>query len=383
MTSLQSGLYRNEFSHIDDNIYLNHCALGPIPERSFKAAETHLKERSSGAIDSFELDEPVMQTCRRNAARLVNSPSEEQIALISNTSHGLNLICAEMPWEKGDEIILSDIEFPTNIYPYIHSTGGKTKVIKVDGSDGKVPVERIEDAITPRTKVIAVSAVQFLSGYRADLETIGRICKKNGIYLIVDAIQAAGCCPLDVQRMQIDALVTGGHKWLLSLQGTGFMYISPEFQKQLQPAYAGWLSVEEPWDLLNTDQPLAGGAVRYEGGMYNGPGVHVLKHSLQLLLDAGVDNIYHHTVSLQNHFLSLIAQDTVSVYGADDDANRSGILALRLPPNTDGESVITQFKDAAITVSIRENILRIAPHLYNTKNEIEQAAEVLQNVPVQ
>lgn len=381
MSSLNDGLFRKEFSHTNDLIYLNHCAIGPIPQRSEEAARSHLQKRSSGSVDSFEFDEQVITSSRKNAAKMINSGSDDLIALIPNTSHGLNLIASEFPWEDGDEILLSDIEFPANIYPYLWVSDSDTQVKKIDSEDGKIPVERIEAAITPKTKMIAISAVQFLSGYRADLETIGELCKKHKIYLVVDAIQAAGCCPLDVQQMQIDALVTGGHKWLLGAQGLGFMYMSEEFHKHLTPRYVGWLSVENPWELLNTDQNLLPNARRYEGGMYNGPGVHILNQSLELLLETGIDRIYQHTLQLQDHMLSKLRNAPLQPYGSGEALNRSGILAFRLSDSNDNQTILQTFADAGITVSIRSDILRIAPHLYNTSDEIEKTAEILENIP--
>ncbi len=378
MSSLNDGLSRKEFSNSDDLIYLNHCAIGPIPRRSVEAARSHLQKRSSGSVDSFEFDEQVITSTRMNAAKMINSESDDLIALIPNTSHGLNLIASEFPWQDGDEILMSDIEFPANIYPYLWVTGADTHVKKINSQDGKIPVDRIEDAITPKTKMIAISAVQFLSGYRADLETIGELCKKHGIYLVVDAIQAAGCCPVDVQKMQIDALVTGGHKWLLGAQGLGFMYVSEKLQEQLIPRYAGWLSVDDPWDLLNTDQNLLQNARRYEGGMYNGPGVHILNESLELLLETGIDRTYQHIQQLQDHLLSKLQNAPLQPYGSGEALNRSGILAFQLSDTIDSKAILQTFSDAGISVSVRSNILRIAPHLYNTSDEIEKAANVLE-----
>lgn len=380
MDSLKQGLYRDEFPHSNQHIYLNHCAIGPIPSRSAEAGREHIRQRNSGSVDTFGYDEPVIESARRLAAKLINSESEDAIAFIPNTSHGVNMISSAIPWEVGDEIVLSDIEFPANVYPYLWSGEGKTNVIKVDGSDGKLPVERIEEAITPRTRVVAVSAVQFLSGFRADLEAIGRLCKDNNIYLIVDAIQALGNTPVDVQKMQIDALVTGGQKWLLGPQGQGFMYISEELNQQLNPVYVGWLSVEDPWDLLNTDQQLQNTPRRFEGGMYNGPGINILEKSLELLNEAGIENINRHITGLQDYFEDQIRHLPLERFGSTEAKHRSGILAYTLPESLDAEKFVQSFRDAGIKISVRKNVLRIAPHLYNTSQEMDSAAEVLGKV---
>ena len=376
MAIIYDGMRREAFSHIDQTIYMNHCAIGPIPDVSKEAAIRHLEERSSGMIDTFHFDEESINGCRSRAAELINSPSEASIALISNTSHGLNLISSAIPWQSGDEIIVSDLEFPANVYPWIWNGRDDTSVVKIDGSDGAVPIERIEAALTPNTRVVAISAVQFLSGYRADLEEISRLCRKHGIYLIVDAIQAAGCCPLDVDQLNIDALVTGGHKWLLGPQGLGFMYLSEEFQTQLNTGNVGWLSVEEPWQLLNTEQQVLDNARRFEGGMYNGPGVHVLSHSLELLNSAGINTIYRHITGLQDLFLEKIGVGQDQLFGAGRPRNRSGIMAFRLNEDSDSNVITEHFKQAGISVSSREGILRIAPHLYNTQAEIERVADI-------
>lgn len=377
MDTLNNGILRDEFPHSRTQIYLNHCAISPIPTRSLEAANEHLKQRNSGAVDTFELDEPVIESARNHAANLINSESIETIAFIPNTSHGINLIAAGISWEVGDEIILSDIEFPTNVYPYLLSEEHKTNVIRIDGSDGKVPVDRVEEAITPRTRVVALSAVQFLSGFRADLKAIGQLCRENNIYFVVDAIQALGQVPVDVRDMNIDALVAGGHKWLLGTQGQGLIYVSERMQQELKPVFPGWLSVENPWDLLNYDQSLQTTARQYEGGMYNGPGIRVLEKSLELLNEVGVEKINKHITELQNYFEEQIRHIPVRRYGSAESIHRSGILAYTIPESTDSEKLMATFRENDIKVSVREGILRIAPHLYNNADEMDRTADVL------
>ena len=226
----------------------------------------YLHERSEGAIETYQADLPMVAECKKCIASLIHTEDPERIALSANTSDAINIIAAGIPWTSGDRILLNTSEFPANVWPYLNLQRYGVRIDFIQSPDGRITIDRILDRLTGRTRLLALSAVQFLSGYRADLETIGEICRSRGVIFAVDGIQAVGAVGIDVQKMKIDALAAGGQKWQMAPHGTGFLYLTDELQSIIQQKALGWLAVADPWDFYNYTQPLAPGARRYEGG---------------------------------------------------------------------------------------------------------------------
>lgn len=373
---------RQEFPHTNTGrLYLNHAAIGPLPLRSRKLMEDRLADRNAFAIHTMESDIKTIARVRNLLARLVNAESADRITFQQNTSTGLNLVASGLDWDEGDEIIVNDMEFPSNVYPYLNlkERGVSTTFISTD--EGRITFGDIEQAVTPSTKMIALSAVQFLSGYRADLATIGEFCKERDIWFVVDAIQALGAVQLDVQAMHIDALASGGHKWLLSPLGAGFLYISEAYQQQMKHGPLGWLSVEEPWQLFNHDQQPKQSASRYELGSPNVNGVIGMLGSLELYFDVGPVAVEEQINRLTGYLIEQIhSSDNLTLYTDEDPEHRAGIVTADLPGDTDTEQFVTTAKEFELTVSIREGKLRFAPHYYNTLEELERAFDICQRI---
>ncbi|MGH7453182.1 MAG: aminotransferase class V-fold PLP-dependent enzyme, partial [bacterium] len=188
------------FPHIiRDKIYLNHAATAPLSTRVVDAMMAHFQERSSGSIDSYWTDLPKKEECRAFVQRLINAESPDRIAFAANTSDAINIIASGMPWQSGDRVLLNDMEFPANVYPYLHLRRLGVEIDHIRCASGKITPEMIKAALTPRTRIVALSAVQFLSGYRADMAAIGELCRRRGIFFVVDGIQAVGAIHIDVQ----------------------------------------------------------------------------------------------------------------------------------------------------------------------------------------
>ncbi len=216
---------RSLFPHtLQGKIYLNHAGTSPMSTRVLDAVTRYYRDRSEGKIDTYWEDLPMVAEVRSFVQQLINAESTERIALTANTSDAINIIAGGIDWKSGDRILLNDIEFPANVWPYLNlkQIGVELDVLKA--LDGRVTPDQIEESITSRTRLVALSAVQFLSGYRADLATIGEMCRQRGAIFAVDGIQAVGAIKLDVQAMKIDALAAGGQKWQMSPHGTGFLY---------------------------------------------------------------------------------------------------------------------------------------------------------------
>lgn len=370
---------RQLFPHTaQGKVYLNHAGTAPMSRPVVDAIETHLRERSSGLIETYMAqDVAKFDECRRLVQRLINAESPHRIALLTNTSDALNAVAAGLSWKTGDRILLHEEEFPANVWPYLALRRHGVEIDVIPQSKGHPTPELIEDSITGRTRLLALSAVQFLSGYRADLEAIGALCRGRNIIFVVDGIQAVGAVRIDVQKMRIDALASGCQKWQLGPQGTGWLYLTEELQRRIQPAFVGWLAVEDPWDFFNYTQALASTARMFEGGTKNIPGLHGMAAALKVLLESDPAVIESRILDLTQTLVTELRQiDGVRLVTPVAEEQRAGIVTIELPPKIEAKKVFRFLLDHNITPALREGKLRYAPHFYNTSEEMAVAAAV-------
>jgi selenocysteine lyase/cysteine desulfurase len=357
-------------------IYLNHAATGPISSKIMNAMSSYYIERSSGSIDTYATDLPKVAESRMLIRRMINAEGTDRIALMQNTSEALNTVASGLEWKTGDRILLNNLEFPANVYPYLNLKSRGVEIDFLQSRDGSVTAEMISGSITPRTRLVALSAVQYLSGYRADMKAIGEVCRNRDIILVVDAIQAVGAVQMDVQDMRIDALAAGGQKWQMAGQGTGFLYITEELQSRIRQQYLGWMGVQEPWEFTNLTQPPAHSACRYESGTLNIPGIWGLHAALSTLLEFGLKEIEQQVFSLTRTLMEgLRAIEGVELYSPETDEERAGIVTITLPPSVDPRNVFTILAAQEITTGLRAGKIRFSPHFYMSREEMETAVE--------
>jgi selenocysteine lyase/cysteine desulfurase len=368
---------RSLFPHTSQGkIYLNHAGTSPLSTRVVGAMTRYLQNRSEGKLDSYQDDLPMVAEVRSLLQRLINAESTERIALTANTSNAINIVASGIDWKSGDRILLNNIEFPANVWPYLNLKQLGVELDTIQSDDGRVTVEQIEHAITSRTRLVALSAVQFLSGYRADLAAIGEICKRKGIIFAVDGIQAVGAVKVDVQAMKIDALAAGGQKWQMSPHGTGFLYLTEELQSQIHQKNLGWLSVHDPWDFSNYTQPLDATARRYESGSLIMPSLWGMHAALGTILEFGLKEIETQLLSL-TQFLSKGFEDIqgVTLYTPTDPDERAGIVTIKLSVKADPKLVFKSLMHKNITAALRGGMLRYSPHFYCSTEEMKTVVE--------
>ena len=368
--------YRQLFPHTEQGlIYLNHAAVSPLSTRVLKAQIAHLQERSSGKIETYPDDVKQIERTKGCIERLIHAESWERIALTGNTSDALNIIASGLDWKPGDRILLNDLEFPANVYPYYHLKSEGVEIDIIHSVDGKLTAEMIYEALRPRTRLLALSAVQFLSGYRADLSLLGELCRSRGILFVVDAMQAVGAVRIDVQEMKIDALAADAPKWQMGPQGIGFLYLTEELQARVHQKYFGWLSVENPWDFFNFDQAPAATARRYEGGTVNIPAMWGFHAALNTLLEVGPEVIESHILSLTRTLTTEFQNaDGLTLYSPADDRERAGIVTIAPPKSVDATAAVDELTKERMLISARGGKLRYSPHFYNSVDEIRAAA---------
>ena len=373
-----AALRRAEFPWADETVYLNHASIGPLPERTRLALEAFNRRRAM----PFHLpDRDLMGTLtesRRLLAGLIGATPEE-IALTVNTSFGLGVVARALPLRPGDVVLVSDREFPANVYPWLRlrETGIDVELVPTAESgwpDEARLLERLED---PRVRALAVSLVQFSNGYRVDLAALSAATRRTGAYLVVDAIQAVGQLPVDLRETPVDIFACGGQKWLLSPWGSGFVYVRRDLIRELSPPVTGWMAFEGTDDLTRLtryDDTLRADARRFELMTLPYQDFAGLNSSLGLLLELGVERIQAHLQRLHEPVLAWASRTGTQV-ASPLGAHGSGILCLA--PADVGDAY-RRLKAARIICSLREGAIRLSPHAYNTVEEMERVVEVLE-----
>lgn len=366
---------RQTFPHIDTGrIYFNHAAIGPLSIPVKEKLQQYLEERSSGSIENFEMLLEASSNAKRRLTMLLNA-KKNRIAWTENVSAGLNILAQGLQWNPGDRIIINDVEFPSNVYPFLNLEQYGVEIDIVKSKNGKVDVEDYQKLITPKTKLISISAVQFLSGYRADLKSLGEICKSKNIVFCVDTIQATGVIKIDVEEMNIDFLAGGSHKWLMSLQGLGYIYITSELMERINQKYVGWLSVKDEWNLLDYKLELKENASRFHLGTNSVIGIFALAQSLELFEEYGIENIEKNNLSNTKYFIEKLSEEGFNpVLKGDNENHLAGITTVKLDK---AEEVHKALAEEKMDCAIREGKIRFSPHFYNTKEEIDSVVNKL------
>jgi selenocysteine lyase/cysteine desulfurase len=358
-------------------LYLNHAGTSPMSLRVVETMREYFHARSEGDLDTYPRDMTMVQECRAAVAELIHAESPDRIAFQPNTSDAINVVASGIPWRTGDRIVLSTVEFPANVYPYLNLRALGVELDFLAPSDGRVTAEMIAARVTPRTRLVSLSAVQFLSGYRADLRAIGIMCRERGIVFAVDGIQAVGAVRVDVQELRIDALAAGAQKWQMGPQGTGFLYLTAELQSQIRQKNLGWLSVDDPWKFHDYDQPLAPSARRYEGGSLNMPGLWGMHASLKTILEFGPAGIESHLLSVTSVLIEgLSGIPGVRLCSPLLDEERAGIVTVSLDAPFHPKDVFRAMKKRDVTIALRDNMLRYSPHFCNSTDDMRRTVDI-------
>ena len=336
-----------------------------------------LKDKSENKIDDYNSFKEVAGETKSILANLINTLSE-RIAYTDNTSNGINILAQSINWKRGDRILLNDIEFPANVYPFLNLKRIGVEIDYVKSDNGIVSSEMIIDAVKPGTKLISVSFVQFLSGYRINLEKLGRFCSENDLIFSVDAIQGLGALRLDVEKCNIDFLSCGTQKWLLGLQGLAFIYVNEKLQKKFIPSNVGWLSVNNAWDLLDYSLDLKTSAEVFQGGTLNALGIYAFNSSLKLFREFGYQDVEKRVLENSKYFVEKLNSVGIEcILSNSDISNLSGIVTVKMQSPDKVFEILNQNKTVC---SLREGLIRFSPHFYNTMQEIDRVVDVLQKI---
>ena len=352
--------WKRHFSDFGGKIYLDCAAQGPFPSETIEAVRRALRLKEHPEEIPGSLYESLPGQAREAVARLLDC-DPDSVALASGASHGLNLAARSLPLERGDEILLAEGEFPANVYPWLNRASDGISIRRVSPAAGRFVGEKdLIGAIGPRTRLIAVSHVAFATGYRTDVKTLGETCRERGIFLVVDGAQSVGAVDFKVSELPIDLLATSGDKWLLGPFGTGFTYIHPDILERLRVRDVNWMSVEGS---SNLGEP-GGGPLRFREGARR----------------FDIDSVENHTRRLHDHLIRGLDAARLRVASDLSPGRRSGILALEGSSHEHTRAVFRGLREHGVVVSLRDNLIRVSPHIYNTRADIESFLETAAGV---
>jgi len=362
---------REIFPITKHKIYLNHAAHSPLPSPVKDAMEKQIEHYSQHG-DFSEFDDG-----KANFAELVNANVDE-VALVENTSMGLNTVANMLEYQRGANVVTTDLEYPSVVYPW------KRKKLSVNiryvkNREGKILLDDVEKAVDEKTVAVAISHVEYANGFRFDLKAVSKIAHAHGAYLIVDAIQSVGALSVDVKRDDIDFLTAAVYKWMLGPPGIGYLYVRKELIEKFEPPFIGWASVKpeifetiNPWEIRNLN--LSETATRFEMGTpsrFSAVGASV---ALRILLNVGIPNIEKRILTLTDHLIDRLRQKKLTLQTPLEPEHRSGIVNFLIDKP---KEKVEKLKKKGIVVSARSHGIRVSPHFYNTEEEIDKFVEAI------
>jgi len=362
--------------------YFDHAAVGPLPEPSRRAVAQWLNEATELGDTVWPRWNAQLEQARRYTAEMIGAALDE-IALVPNTTAGINYIAQGFPWQSGDNVVSLANEFPSNAYPWLNlkSKGVETRLVEVP--QGVVDLNRLDAAIDARTRLLAISWVGYATGYRIDLNEIAQLCERKKILFFLDAIQGLGVYPLDVRHTKVDFLAADGHKWLLAPEGAGVMFIRREHLDLVRPVHVGWNSVQRPYDFDHIAFDLKQSASRYEGGAANMAGQIALAQSLGLLRELGVSPsdspVAKEILSLADHARRELKKCGTQILSPEVAGHTSGIVTFQVP-GVEPSVVREKLLAADVVVSCRGGGVRISIHGYNTPEDVSRLIDVIQSM---
>ena len=366
----------DEFPQPEGLRYLNHAAVAPWPQRAARAVCAFAQQNATIGARDYPDWLTVEHRLRQRLCRLLNAPSTDDIALVKNTSEGLSFIAFGLDWRPGDQVVISDQEFPSNrvVWQALARHGVEVLQVSLDGAD---PEADLLAACGPRTRLLSISSVQYASGLLLDLPRLGEGCAARGVLFCVDAIQHLGALPFDVQAARCAFVVADGHKWMLGPEGLGVFYCRSDLREQLTLHEYGWHMLEHAGDYLRQDWQPARAARRFECGSPNMLASMALEASLSLLEDVGMTQVARQLDERVEHLQrGLLGIPGITLHSPRDSQRRAGILNFTLDGQDSGE-LFEALRQQQIVCAQRGAGIRFSPHFYTTGQVLDETLGVI------
>ncbi|MFQ5914857.1 MAG: aminotransferase class V-fold PLP-dependent enzyme [Nitrospinota bacterium] len=366
---------RSEFPVLKQCVYFDHAACSPIPLRVFQAIKVYNETvMETGGADLAPWMNKVEGIRIRVASLIGAKPAE--IAFTANTSQGILAVANGVPWRKGDNCIIGDIEFPANVYPWRNLSRHEVEVKIVEFKDGRIDPGAIESLMDDKTRLMSLSFVEYANGFRNDVTVLGRLCRERGVYFFVDAIQGLGALELNVTESCIDFLSAGGHKWLLGPRGSGIFFCSERVLDEIQLNSFSWRSVAEPENFRDNTQRPKPSAGRFEAGTPNIGGIVGLGASIELIQELGIKRIESRILGLTGTLAEGLRAKGYEVVSPRGEGERSGILLFR-GGRYPAQDLCAFLREKRIIVAVRNEGIRVSPHYYNNLEDMQKLLDVL------
>ncbi len=363
-------------------IYLDHAANGPLPRPTARTMHTYIDDTSNFGNVMYDRWTIYEQGAHRRLASMLNA-RHDQVAMTASTGDGLMHIANGLPWRAGDTILTAEGEFPSNVYPWLNLQDVQVHFVKMH--EHRIRLEDVFAQITDRTRLVTLGLVEFSTGYRNDIAAIARYCHERDILCGIDAIQALGALSIDVQQLAVDYLAAAAHKWLLSPQTTGILYVSDNLLAQLHIPRRGWLSVETPFEFFNYHQSMKSGAARFEHSTPNRMPIVGLDASLGLFesIDGGMEAVEARILGLTGYAIAGLERLGYPVISPQGTGERSGIVCFQPHPvrqDVTSQQIVDELAMRNIHIAARGTVARISPHFYNTLEDIDTLLNALEEL---
>ena len=370
-----------EFPQTEDIIYLNHAAVSPWPLRTAKSVQDFADENLHTGATYYPKWLEKESRLKGQLQRLINAPSIEDIALLKNTSEALSVVAEGIDWKPGDNIVSSNEEFPSNRIPWQAQAEKGVEYRQIDITDIENAEKQLINACDDKTRLIAISSVQYGSGRRLDLELIGDFCCDNNILFCVDAIQSLGALPFDVQKIKADFVMADAHKWMLGPEGIALFYCAETVRESLKLHQFGWHMVERMGDYDAKEWYPAASARRFECGSPNMLGIYALSASLSLIEEVSIENISRIIFNNTKHIIDYINynDDLLFLITPEDERHHAGIVTFKIIEKNNAEIHSNLMKNKVICAN-RQGGIRFSPHFYTSTDTINKGLEVLYSI---
>lgn len=360
---------RCEFPAVENWTYLNTATYGQLPRRATEAVAKHFSRRDELACSDFLSWFDDANRLRAKIGSLIHCEPED-VAFITNASTALGILLGGLDWSPGDRILTLEHEFPNNLYaPGLLARNGVEMA--------ECPWERFYESVDARTRLVTLSSANYNTGFAPPLAEVSKFLRERGVMLFIDGTQSVGALRFDASIVQPDMLAVHGYKWLISPNGAGFMYVSPDLRQRLRPNVLGWRSHKD-WrnvDNLHHGVPeLPESAEKYEGGAVSFPLLYAMEASIDLILEIGPETIERRVMDL-----AAKTRDLLCSHGAAVDECTSPIVAARFPGH-DVSAIARELKDQRVLVAARRGHLRVSPHFYNNESDLETLSNALRRI---
>jgi selenocysteine lyase/cysteine desulfurase len=368
-------LRRSEFPVSAEWAWFDHAAVSPMPLRTAEVLKERIHALQNPSLERGQR-EAFAQTARMRLGALINV-APEHIALLTNLGEAMSVVANGLSWQAGDEVVIPEQEFSSLVYPWLNLERLGVRVSFAPKRGAATPVEAIADVITPRTRVVAVSHVEFLNGYRHDMVALGKLCRERGVMLAVDATQSLGVLPVDAIAWNADVVAAHGYKWMMAMHGIAALYVSPEVQERIRPTVPGRLSVAGGFESLDFALDWHPDARRYQSGGANWTGAAALATSLGIVEEIGIEEASRQALSVADIVRRGLDQLPVTITSDPSEWHKSQIVSFTTGSRDRDAELATALKTANIAAGLRAKGVRVAVHFWNNEVDADRLLEFL------